>query len=40
MNKVDLEKVQTIAFTAVLFSMSIFILVAAVAVGMMAFGAL
>ena len=40
MNKVDLEKIQIIAMTAVFFSMSIFVLVGAVAVGMMAFGAL
>ena len=40
MNRVDLEKIQTIAFIAVLFSMAVFVLVGAVAVGMMAFGVL
>jgi hypothetical protein len=40
MNKVDLEKLQTIAFTAVMFSMAVFVLVGAVAVGMLAFRAL
>ena len=37
MNRVDLEKIQTIAFTAVMFSMAVFVLVGAVALGIMAF---
>lgn len=39
MNKVDLEKIQIIAVTTAIFSMSIFTLVGAVALAMMLFDA-